>query len=124
MENERIINISATIKTTAFISYIIGFIAFMWMLEGDDLQRFKLILIGWLLFWGLITILSLKKESLVSMGFSLAKILMSKELTNDEKVGLIMEFVRSWTGIAADLSQIVHLEKKEKNDPEIDFTDI
>ena len=115
---ERKIGVPEFIRTTAFISYVVGFIWFMWIYRVEDITDFKLIMTAWLVFWLLLTILNLKKLGIVQFGATLWKVSRNKTLSTEDKLTLMMQIIQEGLGFAADLSQLVNLEKKAPDELE------
>jgi hypothetical protein len=94
----------------------------MWMLDTVDVEQFKVLITIWCAFYLFINVFGFEKGSIFTTGIAITKILFNKDLTSDQKLGLIMSTVQSWLNIAADLSIASHLE--EKKEEKIDTSEL
>lgn len=106
--------IKSEIPVGNFIGFVASLIWFVWFYTVVDIRTFKIAITAWCGFWLVLVVLGFNKGSIMEFASSIVKILLNKEYTNDEKIGMIMNLVQTALGIVADLSQIVTIKKKIK----------
>lgn len=113
-KEKRRIGIKESILVTTFIGFIASFLFFMWMFETEDVQYLKIILSIWMVFWAIIMVFGFSKGSIMAFGAALIKVATDKTMTTEEKLAMIMIIIQEWLNIAANWSQIINVENKEK----------
>jgi hypothetical protein len=108
--------IKKQISSTALISLMIMLVWYMhslglikW-LNMDD-RGFQVVI--WICFWTAITILGLKNNSIAALGMQIMQIWSESELTDSQKVALIMNVVQQWLGWVSDIGQLLNINKKK-----------
>jgi apolipoprotein N-acyltransferase len=108
-------------KTTISIGALFGLIgSYLWFMHSKGLitwfnlddAGFQCVL--WLLFWTVMCIIGIKKESIAALGMAIMAIWNDKGTTSEQKLALIMQQVQQWLGWIADISQLLSVKVKEE----------